>query len=84
MFYMEDAEIALMFSLLAIPAAIWLQLWVRSRRLNRKNALGEEEFENTGRAFFSIVVEGTAVIGGLIMIIVASGGVIKYIINFYM
>jgi hypothetical protein len=83
MFYMEDAEIALMFSLLAIPAAIWLQLWVKNRRQHRRNQLGEEEFENTGRAFFSIIVEGTAVIGGLIMIIVASGGVIKYVINFY-
>lgn len=83
MFYMEDAEIALMFSLLAIPVAIWLQIWVKNRRQNRKNPLGDEEFENTGRAFFSIIVEGTAVIGGLIMIIVASSGVVKYIINFY-
>ena len=83
MFYMEDAEIALMFSLLAIPVAIWLQIWVKKRRENRRNAMGEEEFENTGRAFFSIIVEGTAIIGGLIMIIVASGGVIKYIIKFY-
>ncbi|SER39020.1 hypothetical protein SAMN05421690_102319 [Nitrosomonas sp. Nm51] len=84
MFYMEDAEIALMFSLLAIPVAIWLQLWVKSRRESRRNISGEEEFEDTGRAFFSIIIEGTAIIGGLIMIIVASGGVIKYIINFYM
>jgi len=80
---MEDAEIALMFSLLAIPVAIWLQLWVRTRRQNRRNQLGEEEFETNGRTFFSIIVEGTAIIGGLIMIIVASGGVIKYVINFY-
>ena len=76
---MEDAEIALMFSLLAIPVAIWLQLWVK----NRKNVLGEEEFESTARAFLSIVLEGTAIVGGLIMIIMGSGGVIKYIINFY-
>jgi len=80
---MEDAEIVLMFSLLAIPVAIWLQIWVKNRRQNRKNPLGEEEFENTGRAFFSIIIEGTAIIGGLIMIIVASSGVIKYILNFY-
>lgn len=80
---MEDAEIALMFSLLIIPVVIWLQLWVKNRRESRRNVLGQEEFENTGRAFFSIIIEGTAVIGGLIMIIVASGGVIKYIINFY-
>lgn len=80
---MEDAEIALMFSLLAIPVAIWLQLWVKNRRENRRNVLGQEEFENAGRAFISIIAEGTAIIGGLIMIIVASGGVIKYIINFY-
>ncbi len=83
MFYMEDAEIILMFSLLAIPAAIWLQIWVKNRRQHRKNQFGEEEFENTGRAFFSIIIEGTAVIGGLIMIIVASSGVVKYVINFY-
>lgn len=80
---MEDAEIALMFSLLAIPVAIWLQLWVRNRRENRKNVLGEEEFESTTRAFISIILEGTAIVGGLIMVIIASGGVIKYIINFY-
>lgn len=29
---MEDAEIVLMFSFLMIPAAIWLQLWVKARR----------------------------------------------------
>ena len=80
---MEDAEIALMFSLLAIPVAIWLQLWVKNRRENRKNVLGEEEFESTARASLSIVLEGTAIVGGLIMIIMGSGGVIKYIINFY-
>ncbi len=81
---MEDAEIALMFSLLAIPAAIWLQLWVKNRREKRKNVLGEEEFENTSRVFVSIILEGTAIVGGLIMIIMGAGGVIKYIINFYM
>lgn len=81
---MEDAEIALMFSLLAIPIAIWLQLWVKNRRENRRNVLGEEEFESTGKAFLSIILEGTAIVGGLIMIIMGSGGVIKYIINFYM
>ncbi len=80
---MEDAEIALMFSLLAIPAAIWLQLWVKNRREKRKNVLGEEEFENTSRVFVSIILEGTAIVGGLIMIIMGAGGVIKYLINFY-
>ncbi|WP_394807555.1 hypothetical protein [Nitrosomonas sp.] len=80
---MEDAEIALMFSLLTIPVAIWLQLWVKNRREERRNALGEEEFENTSRAFISIILEGTAIVGGLIMIIMGAGGVIKYILNFY-
>ncbi|WP_297324724.1 hypothetical protein [Nitrosomonas sp.] len=80
---MEDAEIALMFSLLTIPVAIWLQLWVKNRREKRRNVLGEEEFENTARAFVSIILEGAAIVGGLIMIIMGSGGVIKYIINFY-
>ncbi len=80
---MEDAEIALMFSLLVIPIAIWLQLWVKNRREKRRNVLGEEEFENTMRAFTSIIIEGAAIVGGLIMIIMGSGGVIKYIINFY-
>jgi hypothetical protein len=80
---MEDAEIALMFSLLTIPVAIWLQLWVKNRREQRRNDLGEEEFESTARAFGSIILEGTAIVGGLIMIIMGSGGVIKYILNFY-
>lgn len=55
MFYMEDAEIVLMFCFLAIPVAIWLQIWVKNRKQNRKNPLGEEEFENTGRAFFQLL-----------------------------
>ncbi len=80
---MEDAEIVLMFSLLMIPAAIWLQLWVKNRRESRRNALGEEEFENTARAFGSIILEGTAIVGGLIMIIMGSSGVLKYALNFY-
>ncbi|MGZ0019546.1 hypothetical protein [Nitrosomonas sp. wSCUT-2] len=80
---MEDAEIALMFSLLVIPVAIWLQLWVKQRREDRRNAQGEEEFDNASRAFFSIIVEGAAIVGGLIMIIMGSSGVIKYILKFY-
>ncbi len=80
---MEDNEIALMFSLLAIPVAIWLQLWVKNRKENRRNVMGEEEFEDTGRAFLSIIVEGSAIVGGLIIIIIASSGVVKYIVNFY-
>lgn len=80
---MEDAEIALMFSLLIIPVAIWLQLWVKQRREDRKNAQGEEEFDNAARAFVSIILEGAAIVGGLIMIIMGSSGVIKYILKFY-
>lgn len=80
---MEDAEIALMFSLLIIPVAIWLQLWVKRRREDRKNAQGEEEFDNAARAFVSIILEGAAIVGGLIMIIMGSSGVIKYIPKFY-
>ena len=79
---MEDAEIALMFSLLTIPVAIWLQLWVKNRREKRRNDSGEEEFENTTRAFISIILEGAAIVGGLIMVIMGAGGVIKYILNF--
>lgn len=81
---MGDAEIALMISLLIIPAVIWLQIWVRGRKIERRNKLGDEEFDTTGGAFVSIILEGIAVIGGLIMIIVATGGVIKYILNLYM
>ncbi len=81
---MEDAEIALMFCLLLIPVVVWLQVWVKGRRVRRQNEMGEEEFDTTGRAFVSIIVEGVAVIGGLLIIIVASGGIIKYILNFYM
>lgn len=80
---MEDAEIVLMFSLLMIPVAIWLQLWVKNRRKRRRNEMGEEEFENTARAFGSIILEGTAIVGGLIMIIMGSSGVLKYVLNFY-
>lgn len=81
---MGDAEIALMICLLIIPLVIWLQIWVRGRKVQRLNKLGDEEFDTTGGAFVSIILEGVAVVGGLIMIIVASGGVIKYVLNFYM
>ena len=81
---MGDAEIALMISLLIIPLVIWLQIWVRGRKAERLNKLGDEEFETTGGAFVSIILEGVAIVGGLIMIIVASGGVIKYVLNFYL
>ena len=81
---MGDAEIALMICLLIIPLVIWLQIWVRGRKVQRLNKLGDEEFDTTSGAFVSIILEGVAVVGGLIMIIVASGGVIKYILNFYM
>jgi hypothetical protein len=81
---MGDAEIALMISLLIIPLVIWLQIWVRGRKVQRQNELGDEEFDTTSGAFVSIILEGVAVVGGLIMIIVASGGVIKYIANFYL
>lgn len=81
---MGDAEIALMLSLLAIPVAIWLQIWVRSRKIQRRNELGEEEFDTTSRAFVSIILEGTAVVGGLIVIIIAAGGVMKYVLNIFM
>lgn len=80
---MEDAEIALMFSLLAIPFAIWLQIWVRGRKIRRKNEMGDEEFANGGIAFVSILIEGVAMIGGLMLVILATTGIAKYIINFY-
>ncbi len=80
---MGDAEIALMFSLVAIPLAIWLQIWVRGRKLKRRNQSGLEEFEGTGWAFMSIVVEGTAIIGGLMLVILGTSGIIKYILTFY-
>ena len=80
---MEDAEIALMFSLLAIPFAIWLQIWVRGRKIRRKNEVGDEEFSNGGIAFASILLEGTAMVGGLMLIILATSGIAKYILNFY-
>ncbi len=80
---MQDAEIVLMFSLLMIPVAVWLQLWVKNRSEKRKHDLAEEEFENTARAFASIILEGAAIVGGLIMIIMGSSGVLKYVLNFY-
>jgi len=34
-------------------------------------------------ALFSILLEGTAIVGGLIMIIMGLSGVVKYILKFY-
>jgi hypothetical protein len=43
----------------------------------------KKNLKNASRAFISIISEGTAIVGGLIMIIMGCGGVIKYVLNFY-
>jgi hypothetical protein len=45
--------------------------------------MGDEEFSNGGIAFASILIEGFAMIGGLMLIILATTGIAKYVINFY-
>lgn len=81
---MEDDSLnSLLISVLAIPFVIAIQLWVKERKNRRRNKDGEEEFKTTREAVISFLVEGIAVVGGLAILIAATSGIAKYIINVY-
>ena len=53
---------------------IWLQIWVKKRRLSRRNEIGQQEFDSLGATLLSAITEGAAVVFSLILIIWIIGG----------
>lgn len=76
---MDTSEYNLLISLALIPAVIGLQIWVRNRRVRRRNEEGQQEFDSLGATLFSAILEGVAVISSLILIIWIMGGVLRYL-----
>jgi hypothetical protein len=75
---METPEYNLLLALALIPAVIWLQIWVKKRRLSRRNEMGQQEFDSLGATLLSAITEGAAVVFSLILIIWIMGGVLRY------
>lgn len=81
---MEDDSLnSLLISVLAIPFVIGIQVWIKERRDRRRNSDGDQEFKTTREALVSFFIEGLAVVGGLAVLIAATSGIAKYIINVY-
>ena len=76
---MGTPEYNLLIALALIPIVIGLQLWVKKRRLGRRNEEGEQEFDSLGGTLLSALIEGGAVISSLILIIWIMGAVLRYL-----
>jgi hypothetical protein len=76
---MESSEYNLIIALALIPIVIWLQVWVRKRRIRRRNESGQQEFDSLGATLLSAIIEGGAVISSLILIIWIMGGILRYL-----
>ncbi|SCY09255.1 hypothetical protein SAMN05216308_1049 [Nitrosospira sp. Nsp13] len=76
---MDSPEYSLLISLALIPVVFMLQMWVRHRRLRRRNESGDQEFDSLGATLISAIAEGLAVIGSLILIIWIMGAVLRYL-----
>lgn len=80
---MDESTDVLLISILAIPFVIAIQMWVKKRKDSRRNEVGEEEFKTTREALFAFLLEGLAVVGGLAILIAATSGILRYVINTY-
>ncbi|SEP06496.1 hypothetical protein [Nitrosovibrio sp. Nv6] len=76
---METSEYNLLISLALIPVVIGLQIWVRKRRLGRRNEAGQQEFDSLATTLLSAIIEGMAVISSLILVIWIMGGILRYL-----
>jgi hypothetical protein len=76
---MGTPEYNLLIALGLIPVVIGLQIWVRQRRLSRRNESGQQEFDSLGGTLLSALIEGGAVISSLILLIWIMGGVLRYL-----
>ena len=75
---METSDYNLLISLALIPVVVGLQIWVRKRRLSRRNESGEQEFDSLATTLLSAVIEGLAVVSSLILIIWIMGGLLRF------
>lgn len=76
---MDSPEYNLLISLALIPVVFMLQMWVRHRRLRRRNESGDQEFDSLGATLISAISEGLAVIGSLVLIIWIMGALLRYL-----
>ncbi len=75
----DSSEYNLLIALALIPVVIWLQIWVRNRRRNRRNDAGQQEFDSLGATLLSALIEGGAVISSLLLVIWIMGGIVRYL-----
>lgn len=75
---MNDPELNLLISLILIPIAIGLHIWVRKRKESRRNESGQVEFGSLGSTLMSTIGEGLAIITSLILMIMVMGSILKY------
>jgi hypothetical protein len=76
---MDPRDYTLLTALALIPVVFLLQLWIRQRRLSRRNEVGQQEFSSLGATLMSTLAEGLAVISSLILVIWIMGAILKYI-----
>jgi len=76
---METSDYNLLISIALIPVVVGLQIWVRKRRLSRRNESGQQEFDSLGTTLLSAVIEGLAVVSSLILIIWIMGGILRFL-----
>ena len=75
---MNDPELNLLISLILIPIAIGLHIWVRKRKESRRNESGQVEFGSLGSTLISTIGEVVAIITSLILMIMVMGSILKY------
>lgn len=76
---MDSPEYNLLISLALIPVVFMLQIWIRQRRLRRRNESGQQEFDSLGATVVSALAEGLAVISSLLLVIWIMGAVLRYL-----
>ncbi|MDQ3187057.1 MAG: hypothetical protein M3Q16_11505 [Pseudomonadota bacterium] len=76
---MDSPEYSLLISLALVPVVFMLQMWVRQRRLRRRNEAGQQEFDSLSSTLISAIAEGLAVISSLVLIIWIMGAILKYL-----
>lgn len=76
---MGTPEYNLLIAVALIPIVIGLQIWVKKRRLGRRNEQGQQEFDSLGGTLLSVLIEGGAVISSLVLIIWITGGILRYV-----
>ena len=76
---MGTPEYNLLIALALIPVVIGMQVWVKKRRLGRRNEDGQQEFDSLGGTLLSALIEGGAVISSLMLIIWIMGGILRYV-----